>query len=164
MNLILAAFDPSIILIGVVILAMFIMMFMSSKKQMKRQQEQQAMLNELRPGVRVKTYSGIIGTIKEVREVAPSYKTILLETGSAKDKTILLFDIQAVMGVVDEVGILQAQMQSAGLTAPLGKPEEVKVEEVKIEETVIEPEKTESATELNAEVYVKKATTARKRK
>ena len=80
------------------LLAFLVVMAASTIRRRKTaQSEYMGMLDTLRPGMRVKTVGGVIGTIREIREEAVGFKTVLLETPS-----LILYDLQAIYGVVNE--------------------------------------------------------------
>jgi hypothetical protein len=54
---------------------------------------------------------GVIGRIKEIREEAPGFKTILLETGDDKNLSSLIYEINAVQGIVNEEALMQLSMK-----------------------------------------------------
>jgi preprotein translocase YajC subunit len=91
------------VLLGV--MALFVVLAMMQTKRRKAMQVQvEQMLDELRPGMRVRTVGGIMGRIKEIREEAPTVKTVLLQTGNDKFPSYMLFDINAIYGVIAEEG------------------------------------------------------------
>ena len=106
-NLLLAAKtweDPMMyITLGILIFLGFVLYY-SSRRRKKMESEVTKMHDELRPGKRVRTVGGVVGRIKEIREEAPGFKTVLLETGSAKYPAFMLFDIQAIYSLVAEEG------------------------------------------------------------
>ena len=93
------------VVMGVIVLMFVVMVTLQSKKRKKSQDEYTGMLDTLRPGMRVKTVGGVIGRIKEIREEGPGFKTVLLETGTST----VLYDLQAIYGVVDDEAILAAK-------------------------------------------------------
>jgi len=107
--------DPMMLLPLLLIVGLIIMMLWSSRRRKAARSETEKMLDELRPGQRVRTYSGIIGRIKEIREetpahttekgvVIPAVKTVLIETGNGKNVSFMLFDINAIHGLIPEEG------------------------------------------------------------
>jgi len=90
------------VILGVFVLLIVGMMIMQTRRRKTAQAEYSGMLDTLRPGMRVKTVGGVIGTIKEIREEAPGFKTVLLETGSEKNPSLVLYDMQAIYGRVDD--------------------------------------------------------------
>lgn len=115
---------PAVLVIGLVV-----MMVWSRRRNKNARAEAEKMLDELRPGQRVRTYSGIIGRIKEIREETPAHtndkgvnvpavKTVLLETGADKSTSFMLFDIQAIHGIIPEEGHTIEGMPVKSLPAP----------------------------------------------
>ena len=122
-------FDPMMILPLLLVVGLVIMMMWSRRRNKAARDEAEKMLDELRPGQRVRTYSGIIGRIKEIREESPAHttekgvqvpavKTVLIETGSDKNTSFMLFDIHAIHGVVPEEGHTIEGLPIAKLPAP----------------------------------------------
>jgi preprotein translocase YajC subunit len=99
------------ILIAFVVL-MFVMMFISSGKQRKAQADFLSMIDTLRAGMRVKMQSGVIGRIKEIREEAPGFRVVLIETGDDKNNAVVLYDIHAVQGIINEEAIMQLNIKA----------------------------------------------------
>jgi preprotein translocase subunit YajC len=95
------------ILGGIVVFFVF-MILMQSKRRRAAQTEYNGMIDTLRAGVRVKTVGGVIGKIIEMREEAPGFKTVLLETGAGKNVSYVLYDIQAIYGIVNDEAINRA--------------------------------------------------------
>ena len=105
----------SISLMVVLFGALAFYMIWSVRRRKNVHSQVEKMLDELRPGQRVRTLGGIIGRIKEIREespartnekgvVTPAVRTVLLQTGSDKNPSFMLFDIQAIYGVFPEEG------------------------------------------------------------
>jgi preprotein translocase YajC subunit len=105
------------------------MMLLSRRRNKVAREEAEKMLDELRPGRRVRTYSGIIGRIKEIREESPAHttdkgvqipavKTVLIETGYDKNTSFMLFDIHAIHGIIPEEGHTIEGLPIAKLPAP----------------------------------------------
>ncbi|MBO4726592.1 MAG: preprotein translocase subunit YajC [Clostridia bacterium] len=95
----------SYILIAVLLAGMVALMFVQGSRQKKAQADYLAMLDALRPGVKVKMASGLLGRIKEIREEAPGFKTITLNIGEDKNAVEMTFVIEAVQGIVNEEAI-----------------------------------------------------------
>jgi len=90
-----------------VIVAVFIaLIFSQTRRRRAAQAEYTGMLDTLRMGMRVKTVGGVLGKIREIREEAPGFKTVLLETGDPKNPSLVLYDLQAIYGIVDDEAIL----------------------------------------------------------
>ena len=126
-----------IVLVGVLIV-------LNTSKRKKLQGEMSGMLDNLRPGDRVKTVGGVIGRIKEIREEAPGFKTVLIESGSAKNPTTVLYDIQAIYGVINEEAV----------NAKIAEEAARELEEKKEPEVVIEEEPSD--VDFDAKKYVSK--------
>jgi len=106
-NLLCAGDDTSFyVTVGIIIAIFVLMIVMQSRRRQKSQAEYLGMLDTLRVGTRVKTVGGVIGKIVEIREEAPGFKTVLIETGDAKNPSRVLYDMQAIYGVVDTDAIL----------------------------------------------------------
>jgi len=95
----------SYILIGVLLVGMVALMVVQSRRQKKAQEDYMSMLDTLRPGVKVKMASGLLGRIKEIREEAPGFKTVTLTIGEDKHAVEMTFVIEAVQGIVNEEAI-----------------------------------------------------------
>jgi len=94
--------DPSVwLLFGGFAVLLVGMMVYGSIRRRRAHEDYSSMLDTLRPGMRVKTVGGVIGVIVEIREEAPGFKTVVLETGSDNNKSFVLYDLQAIYGIVD---------------------------------------------------------------
>ena len=106
------------------------------------------MLDRLRKGMRIKTVSGVIGRIKEIREEFGGMRTVIIETGNDKYSSFLQLDINAIMEVVAE-------------DIPQIEPEE-QPEEKPVEQPAIEPaspeENFDAAEFVNASNNTRKPT------
>ena len=116
----------SYILLAVVFAAMIGFMVVQGRRQKKAQDDYMAMLETLRPGVKVKMASGLLGRIKEIREEAPGFKTITLNVGEGKNIVEMTFVIEAVQGIVNEEAInkLNAEKMIAAETEQAIQPEQ----------------------------------------
>ena len=94
------------VILGVLVLVFVAMIVTQSRKRRTAQAEYAGMLETLRPGMRVKTVGGVIGKIREIREEAPGFKTVMIETGDAKNPSLVTYDLQAIYGIVDDEAIL----------------------------------------------------------
>lgn len=103
----------SYILIGVLLLGMVVLMLVQGRRQKKAQEDYTAMLDTLRPGVKVKMASGLLGRIKEIREIAPGFKTVTLSVGEDKNVIEMTFVIEAVQGIVNEEAINKLNAEKA---------------------------------------------------
>ena len=82
------------ILLGllVVLVVMWVFSFMRRKKFNEQTVQ---MLNDLKPGDKIKTYSGIYGTVVSIRETTDG-KVITIETGDEKHKSYTSIDANAI--------------------------------------------------------------------
>ena len=92
-------------MLGAVVVAMFVFLLLQSRKQKKAQEDYMGMLDSLRPGVKVKMASGLLGRIKDIHEIAPGFKTVTLNIGEGKNVVEMSFVIEAVQGIVNEEAI-----------------------------------------------------------
>ncbi len=115
----------SYVLIGVLLLGMIALLFVQSRRQKKAQEDYMAMLDTLRPGVKVKMASGLLGRIKEIREEAPGFKTITLNVGEDKNAVEMTFVIEAVQGIVNEEAINKVKAEKVLAENKEEKPAEV---------------------------------------
>ncbi|MCQ2382093.1 MAG: preprotein translocase subunit YajC [Clostridia bacterium] len=109
----------SYVLIGLLLGGMIVLMFVQSRRQKKVQEDYMSMLDTLRPGVKVKMASGLLGRVKEIREEAPGFKTITLNIGEGKNTVEMTFVMEAVQGIVNEEAInkLNAEKVLENVTA-----------------------------------------------
>lgn len=112
----------SYILIGVLLVGMIVVMFVQSRRQKRAQDDYMAMLDTLRIGVKVKMASGLLGRIKEIREEAPGFKTIVVATSDERDAATMTFMIEAVQGIVNEEAI--TRMNAEQIAAAVNAEEE----------------------------------------
>ncbi len=118
----------SIIIMGVLILAiigLFVWQTISGKKKQKAAQE---MVNTLKIGDRVKTIGGVCGFVAEINDAE---NTFVLETGTDDKKSYVKFDKGAIYQTAPAQGSA-AQKQEAPVLEE--KPAEEKPAEVKSEE------------------------------
>ena len=129
MNLLLAGAEnwilPGILLILCVVL--FVLYYFRNKKY---QQNAETMSNNLKKGDKVKTYSGVYGTIIEIVQTDDG-KVVTIETGNDKHKSYVSYDIRAVYAINEPE-----------------KPVETKVEEKPVEPVEQKEEKTEVVSEV----------------
>ncbi len=110
-------------LLVVLVVVLLVVPMFTNKKRAKQTTE---LHNSLRPGDVIKTVGGIIGTIKEVREVSPSDKEMVIETGDGDNKTTMVFDIQALYQIVS---------RAAEPIAPVAEPAVAETEQAAVAET-----------------------------
>ena len=129
MNLLLAGAEnwilPGILLVLCVVL--FVLYYFRNKKY---QQNAETMSNNLKKGDKVKTYSGVYGTIIEIVQTDDG-KVVTIETVNDKHKSYVSYDIRAVYAINEPE-----------------KPVETKVEEKPVEPVEQKEEKTEVVSEV----------------
>lgn len=82
-----------------VLLAVIILLYVFSFVRRKKVTEQtKQMMDTLKPGVKVKTYSGFYGTIISIKETTDG-KIVLLETGEGGKVSYTTIDANAIYGV-----------------------------------------------------------------
>ncbi len=136
-------------LLVVLVVVLLVVPMFTNKKRAKQTTE---LHNSLRPGDVIKTVGGIIGTIKEVREVSPSDKEMVIETGDGDNKTTMVFDIQALYQIVSRAAepiapvaepaaapASDVENTDVATTEPEQKPDETLVAEEKTEAVAAEP-------------------------
>lgn len=137
----------SYIMLGAVVIAMFVFLMLQSRKQKKAQEDYMGMLDSLRPGVKVKMASGLLGRIKDIHEIAPGFKTVTLNIGEGKNVVEMTFVIEAVQGIVNEEAINRLNIEKME-AEDKAEAQEVKAETVeeKKEEVTVEAKPAKSAT------------------
>ena len=134
-------------MLGAVVIAMFVFLMLQSRKQKKAQEDYMGMLDSLRPGVKVKMASGLLGRIKDIHEIAPGFKTVTLNIGEGKNVVEMTFVIEAVQGIVNEEAINRLNIEKME-AEDKAEAQEVKAETVaeKKEEVAVEAKPAKSAT------------------
>lgn len=114
---------PAILL--VLVIGIFLLNYFRSKKN---QESMKNMVDSLKVGDSVKTYSGIYGKIIEIVETTDG-KVAVLETGSEKNKGIFSIDINAIYGIDEKKPVVY---DANGNVVSEEKPKEgEKAEEIK---------------------------------
>ena len=85
---------PAALLVLLVVMMIFPMI--RNKKQVKQYQEMQ---NSLKAGDKVQTIGGIIGRIISIKD-KNGVKTVILESGDKKNKTVIEIDANAIAGPI----------------------------------------------------------------
>ena len=143
-------------MLGAVIVAMFVFLLLQSRKQKKAQEDYMGMLDSLRPGVKVKMASGLLGRIKDIHEIAPGFKTVTLNIGEGKNVVEMSFVIEAVQGIVNEEAINRLNIEKMEAEDKAETVNQEAVEEK--QEAVAEVKETKPA----AKTSTKKSTKTRK--
>ena len=146
----------SYIMLGAVVVAMFVFLLLQSRKQKKAQEDYMGMLDSLRPGVKVKMASGLLGRIKDIHEIAPGFKTVTLNIGEGKNVVEMSFVIEAVQGIVNEEAINRLNIEKMEAEDKAETVNEEAAEEK--QEAVAEVKETKPA----AKTSTKKSTKTRK--
>ena len=136
-----------IVLLVLLIVALLVVPMFTNKKRAKQTEE---LHRSLQPGDLVKTVGGIIGTIKEIRQVSPVDKEMVIETGEGDNKTTMVFDIQALYQVMSRSAVSTVAQKEENSAEPENKePESAPVVAPVVEEPAAEP--VEEAKETVAE-------------
>lgn len=115
----------------ILIIALYVFSFYRRKKYTEQTQN---MLNTLRPGDKIKTYSGIYGTIVSIKETTDG-KVILLEMGEGSKISYTTIDANAIYGVDRKEDVVYDKEGNI-----------IENDSKKEEKTVKSEEKTEEAT------------------
>lgn len=142
-----------IVLLVVLIVALLVVPMFTNKKRAKQTEE---LHNSLQPGDLIKTVGGIIGTIKEIRQVSPVDKEMIIETGVGDNKTTMTFDIAALYQVMSRTSsaAVEKTEEEDKATEPDVAEEKPAVEPiVAVEEPVAEEAKPESKDEVDSAAH-----------
>lgn len=121
---------PAVLL--VLVIGIFILNYFKSKKS---QENMQNMVNSLKVGDNVKTYSGIYGKIIEIVETTDG-KVAVLETGSENNKGIFSIDINAIYGIDEKKPVVYDVDGNIISDEPEQEATEAEKAEEKVEEVV----------------------------
>lgn len=125
------------VILLVLVIGIFVLNYFRSKKN---QENMKTMIDSLKVGDNVKTYSGIYGKIIEIIDTTDG-KMVVLETGSEKNKGIFSIDINAVFGIDAKEPAFYDQ--EGNLIVSENKKEEEKIETKTIKKDDIEKDKDE---------------------
>ncbi len=149
MNLLLAGAEnwilPGILLVLCVVL--FVLYYFRNKKY---QQNAETMSNNLKKGDKVKTYSGVYGTIIEIVQTDDG-KVVTIETGNDKHKSYVSYDIRAVYAINEPEKSVETKVEEKPV-----EPVEQKEEKTEVVSEVVET-KTEEETAPVEEKKTKKS-------
>ncbi len=157
-------------LLVLLIVALLVVPMFTNKKRAKQTNE---LHNSLRPGDVVKTVGGIIGTIVEIRQVSPTEKEMLIETGEGDNKMTMLLDIQALYQVMsraaqpaapvaEEKPVENTEKDKTPETAATSESEQAAVDtKVVADETVAPTESSANTTVAENTVETSDATAAK---
>lgn len=140
---------PAVLL--VLIVGIFIMNYFRSKTNRENMQN---MVNSIKVGDKVKTYSGFYGTIVEITETTDG-KVAVLETGNDKSHGYISIDMNAIYAIDNKQPIVLDE--NGNIIDQEEKKEVENNQEIKIEN--IEEEKTEDKVEEKTEEKINKKRT-----
>ena len=136
------------VILIVMVLAMLILPYFTNKK---RNQQYMNMISSIKVGDLVKTAGGIIGRVTKLTDKG-EIKTIILETGSKKEKSYMEFDISSVYCI-----LTSTKVESKEETEEKEIAEESKEESVE-SEVKEEPKKEEKPKKKTSSSKTKKST------
>ena len=153
------------IVLLVLVVGIYVLNYFRSKKS---QESMKNMVDSLKVGDNVKTYSGLYGKIIEIVETTDG-KVAILETGSEKNKGIFSIDINAIYGIDEKKPVVYdaegnivdpegeaKEGEAAAEEKPEQQPKEEKKKGRKKREAAAEPvvalEPVETAKEAEPEV------------
>lgn len=84
------------IILGVIAVLVVGMLIVNMFNRNKRNKESDFDKKFLRPGDKIKTIGGIVGTITEINVVSDTEKEMVIESGSGDNKTTMTLDVNAV--------------------------------------------------------------------
>ncbi len=148
MNLLLANAEQWILpgILVVLCVVLFLLYYFRNKRY---QQNAETMSNSLKKGDKVKTYSGVYGTIVEIVQTDDG-KVVTIETGTEKHKSYVSYDIRAVYSINEPEKPAETKTEQ--------KVEEKPTEEKKAEEKVEQAQVQEPKPEETAEPVQEKKT------
>lgn len=100
MNMLLFAVDFSTLILPIVLLVVIAVTFvMSSLKRNKYNEATKAMFDNIKVGVKVKTYAGIYGEIVEMRDALDGSKVAILKTGEGDKIGYISIDVASIYAI-----------------------------------------------------------------
>ena len=138
-------FNSTWFLVIVLVVAMGLLLLTSFSRRKKEETYRNELDSKIVAGAKVKTYSGLYGTVVSVRNTTDG-KIVLLETGEGDKKSYQQLHINAIYGIDEAEDLV---IDAEGNEVPLSELNKPK-EEVKVEEKVENTEK--SADEVVEEV------------
>ncbi len=88
------------IFVGLLVVLVVVLLVVPMFTNKKRAKQTMDLHNSLMPGDVIKTVGGIIGTIKEIRQISPNDREMIIETGEGDNTSTMTFDIQALYQVL----------------------------------------------------------------
>ncbi len=123
------------VIFGVAIIAMLVMNYFSNKKRKAQMDAEKEKRNAIKPGYKIVTIGGIVGTVVAVDDEANSF---VLQTGTDENPSYLTFDKVAIYTAEDP-------------NAPTETVEETEEENPTEEEQPVENQESESAPIVESE-------------
>ncbi|MCH5162625.1 MAG: preprotein translocase subunit YajC [Clostridiales bacterium] len=151
--------------VGLLIVLVVVLLVVPMFTNKRRAKQTMDLHNSLIPGDVIKTVGGIIGVIKEIRQVSPSEREMVIETGVGDSKSTMTFDIQALYQILeraprpDSTDLFddQSNEHAAEVMAPAEEPkydepaEEVSAVDAPVEEKTLEVEKEPVAEKVDTQ-------------
>ena len=136
------------IILGVLLVGFIVMNYFSNKKRKAQMEAEKEKRNAIKPGFKIMTIGGIVGTVVSVDDEA---NTFVLQTGSDENPNYIKFDKVAIYSSEDPNEASGSDAHEEDIM-PVSDPEETKekVEEGLAEEKT-EEEKSEEDTTENKE-------------
>jgi len=148
-------FNSSWFLIIVLVVAMGLLLLTSFSRRRKEEQYRNELDSKIAKGVKVKTYSGLYGTVVSVKNTTDG-KIVLIETGEGDKKSYQQLHINAIYGLDESEEMVLDLEGNEVPVSELNKVEEP-AKEVKTEEV-----KEEKVEEVKEEAPVEKKKSTRK--
>lgn len=134
-------------------------MFLNYSRGKKENQYREELNSKIVKGAKVKTGSGIYGTVVSVRNTTDG-KLVLISTGEGKNVSFMEIHINAIFGVDESEELVLDKDGNEVTKTELKAQNEVKEEEKK--EEVVEPAVEEKSEETTEQPVEKKTTKPRK--
>ena len=109
------------IIIGVVLVGMLVMNFFSNKKRREQMEAEKEKRNAIRPGFKVMTIGGIVGTVVAVDDDA---NTFVLQTGTDEVPNYIKFDKVAIYSSEDPNAPVETEAEATEKSEEAKKAEE----------------------------------------
>lgn len=109
------------IIIGVVLVGMLVMNFFSNKKRREQMEAEKEKRNAIRPGFKVMTIGGIVGTVVAVDDDA---NTFVLQTGTDEVPNYIKFDKVAIYSSEDPNATVESEKEATEKGEEAKKAEE----------------------------------------
>ncbi len=139
-----------VLVILVALIALYVVSMLRRKKDMNQAQQ---MLNELKPGTKVKTYTGFYGTIDSIRETTDG-KVVMLKIGEEGGKVgYIEIDANAIYGVDSKTDVVYDKDGNILVTEKSGKQEKETKEKAKEPEKVKEEKEKKTKKEKKQEEF-----------